>query len=912
MRSHLSIDPRPSRRAYQFAVAVLSFIMVWTISLVANAQDSADLDDENEAMDLGTVVVTGTRLPNAESTSPVQVIMRDDMERLGITTVEGLIRSLPQNFANHTQTSAIDNSSSVGTIGVATANLRGLGSDGTLVLINGRRTASSPAFKGSVTNLNSIPFAAIQRVEILADGAAAIYGGDAVSGVINFIMKRGYNTPESLDVRYETGANGGDGMVVTPAFGASWDSGSIGASIRYEKFDPVLASDTGFFTRDFTSRGGSDGRAETDSFFHPRQIMFPGFRAIGGIDRNRDASVPVTFDDIDIANLTPFESIQTHMANERAATTGFVAIDQDIGESIDGFAELNYARSESVAIIGPPFASFLTVPTSNAFNETGERLRINYLFDGEGAAGLLPDSTRESETTSYAVVLGLDAQLPIKNWVLKTFVKYAEEEHYARPFDEIDEDALDLALADSNPATAFNPFGDGSQQNPDIVGNLFIVPTDGSSAPTTELDDTRQFSLVLNGDLFEIPGGAISAVLGTDIRTDRKHLDGGAATSSLLPDLSRDVLAFFSEMSIPIVSEISGVPGVHSLALRVAARWEKYEIEGPFGGANTSEKRDFSETSPSIGFAWYPVRALKVRVNVGETFKVPTLSDLFRVQRISTSSRGLGFTMPTRLGRAGVTTDPVTGDPVVGMPYVSGGNPGLIPETSDTVAAGFDWQPEGALNGLRVSATYFKIETDNVISSLTLLLIRRPDLYLTLGGAVRDPEPDGRIVQYAGFPRNFSLEDSESYDLNATYDFESNVGSWQAGLSGTYTAENNFSFVQGDPDAVVATLFGPDRTRYRIWLGWTDHEFSATLIGNYSSRYFNTSSDVQERIDGYTTIDLTAQWASEGGWQLDAGVRNLFDHDFPFVDGEQPFDPRRVDIRGRTAYIQVSKAFDLF
>ena len=874
----------------------------------STASDTEAPSPDPELRPVEEIVVTGTRLRHSSPTSPVAVFTLADMERMGINSVEGFVRALPQNYAAHTQTSAIDNSSSVGTLGVATANLRGLGSDGTLVLINGRRTATTPTIQGSNINLNSIPFSAIERIEVLTDGAAAIYGGDAVAGVINFILKQGYDAEEKLAVRYTSGSHGGDSMMIAPTFGVGWGSGSLSGSLRIESTDPVVAADTGFTTLDYTSLGGSDQRTQPGPF-HPLVIRNAlTFEPLGGVDPSRDGSVPVTLADISMANLAPWDSAPEHLSDERESTTAFVSIEQSLSESVDSYLELNYASYESYAERGGIFARNALVPPSNAFNDTGIPLMAGYEFQTEWENGLIEPSTNQSATDSYGVVLGIIADLPFRDWQVDSFVKYAEEEAWIRAFDGPSATELAARLADSNPATALNLFGDGSQQTEAAVANLFEVSTHPFSLPTTDTNDTTQFSVSANGDLFSLSWGDIAGVLGYDYRKDSRTFSGYIATTLLETAPEREVNALYTEVMIPIVGDGNSIPGMHSLEFRAAARWEEYVINGPFGGVGSrNEEREFAEASPSIGIAWHVTPALKVRANVGDTFKAPRLDQLFGAPDANVTY--FSTIIPGILARAGVSTDPDTGAPFGVYPTNFGGNPDLMPEVSDTLTVGFDYSPEGILTGLRISATYSEIDTQQVVASTSSVLFDVPEEFVRVA-AGRDAS--GNIVQWNLFPVNFSLETARAADLDTSYEFDSDWGHVQLGFSGTYTYERSVTFLPGgEPVESQETFSGPDRLKYRAWCAWSDGPWAATLNMNYSSSYENNVSRVQDRVDSYTWFDLTGNYEFGDGWRLDGGIRNLTDADFPFVDQRQPFDPRRVDIMGRTGFLEVSKSLDL-
>ena len=696
---------------------------------VVNAQ--AEENSDEEADDVEEIVVTGSRLRNVNPTSPLTVITSEDIKKLGINSVEGIIRSLPQNFANQTPTSAIDNSGSVGSLGTATANLRGLGADATLILVNGRRTASSPAFNGSVVNLNTIPFSAIERVEVLTDGASAIYGSDAVAGVINFILRKGYDAEEKTAIRIEHGRNGGDSVSIEQTFGMSWESGSLSGNLRFEEKDAVLNEKTGFVTNDLRPLGGADGR--TTSYGIPGILSIPNpvfwwmSTPVGALDPSRDPIAPVTsIDEFSMDNVVPYDSVPKNASDERETISVFLNAEQELTDSISVYADMTYSKTDSVAELRVPVGRNLVVPTTNAFNSTGQDLNIGYAFDREVAAGILPRHTNETENEKIGLSVGFSADMPFSNWKMDGYINYSQEDSYTRSFDGLIDDEVALALADSNPNTALNLFGDGSQ-NPDTLANIFGASTHIYSRPDTQSNDTTQWQLTANGDLFELPAGPVSMVLGVDGRNDSQLIKGYVATTLYSANPERDVLSVLSEVNLPVIGEEQGVWGVHSFDVRVAARWEEYSIEGPFNGVNS--EKTFTNTSPTFGLSWFITPEFKLRGTVGESFTAPRLTQLFG-QPVEPY---FVHWISGRLAAGGVTHDPVTGAPIVEVPFQPTGNPDLDPETSDTTSFGFDWTPEGVLDGLKVQATYSKIETVDVIGSAMSLIFENPERYLELG-----------------------------------------------------------------------------------------------------------------------------------------------------------------------------------
>lgn len=902
--------------------------------VMIRAEDPAEAEQIKQK-DVEEVVITGSRLRNVSPTQPTTVITMDQIKAQGINSVEDIVRSLPQNYSDVTLTSALDNSSSVGTLGRAAANLRGLGTDGTLVLVNGRRVAGSTAFSGSTVNLNTIPFAAIERVEVVTDGASAIYGADAVAGVINFILRKGYDAEEVTSIRYEAARNGGDKMRFEQSFGFSWGSGNMAGSVSYEEIKPVTNKKTGWTTSDFRAQGGNDWRQQ-DRFswpgaingpiglvdynelypFYPPGLYFfegPG-PVLGGIDPNHDSTQPLTLDQIRMDYLEPYSPIDEHASDSRNALSVSFRVDQDITETVSGYMELNYGRNKSDAFRGA-LGETIEVPETNPFNGTGDSLVVQYVFDGESELGMLPYSTVATDSKNIGAVLGFDAELPFSNWKAEGYINHSIESSYTRAFDGLNDELLAAAVADTNPETAFNPFGNGSTQNSETISSLYLVANDEYAKPTITDGEATQVNLSANGALFALPGGDVSAVVGIDWRKESREYDGYQGTLLLTRNPERDTEAVFTEINIPVVGADNRLPLVESFEIRAAARWEEYSITGPFDGDDAPEREvTYSNTSPSYGFAWHLTPEFKIRANKGESFKVPRLDNLFT---FSVDPYIVGY-IASEIMAQGITTDPVSGFPIVERPFGSAGNPYVRPELSDNTSYGFDWTPSGVLEGLTFSVSYVEIETRDVIGSSFNLLFEDAYTYLTGDSPDRDPNT-GEITAYRSKPVNYAFEGVKAVDINVSYIFDNDWGSFEYGFAGTYTKEQYSQFLETTPREYRDNdLRGPDRVKFRQWLTWNNGDYGSTLTMNYSDSYdydpevpFGDPSRDRTSVEEYVTFDWTGHYKMANGLKFTSGIRNVLNESFPFIMNRTPFDPRRVDIKGRTMFLEVSKNFDL-
>jgi outer membrane receptor protein involved in Fe transport len=248
-----------------------------------------------------------------------------------------------------------------------------------------------------------------------------------------------------------------------------------------------------------------------------------------------------------------------------------------------------------------------------------------------------------------------------------------------------------------------------------------------------------------------------------------------------------------------------------------------------------------------------------------------------------------------------------------------GGNPDLGPETSDNLSVGFDWTPRsGRLKGLNLSLTYGKIDFSNRVASTQIEFILDQTTLFAMGiPIVRDPGTN-LITSLRLIPVNSSTRTSESIDLSASYDMEFGRSFLTLGITATEILKLEDQLTAISPiREIVGLQTGPAKLVWRSWVTWAMPTYAVNLYANHSSAYINTGTDavaVSDPVDSYLTFDLTGTVRLDArGWQFNAGVRNLFDADFPFFNGfNRPWDPRRVDTHGRTAYLEISKEFSLF
>lgn len=903
----------------------LRISVVWTTGMLTlisgGAAFSQNQGSDQESANVNNtaveeIIATGTRLRNVAPTGHVEVLTSEEIAKLGLSTAEEIVRSLPQNYSTVTSASTAGaGQGGPGTpsrsLGTASVGLRGLGSDATLVLVNGRRVASSPIFDGNgAVNLNGIPVSAIERVEVLFDGASAIYGSDALGGVINFILKKNWTGAET-SVRYLNGANGGDEQSISQTLGTSWTSGSVTFGIDHKRSDSVDAAKAGSISSDYTAFGGPDLGVD-----NPFRASGPNGNIVSANTFGQLGSLPQgttgnawTAADLSPANVPIFNRLARAGAGtaDSEETGVTLSLSQKLSERITGFLDVLYSQRDNEAFNAGSNFVFQFVPASNPFNQTGEDVFVGYQPPADSP---LAQFRQFSDQTDMNISVGADFEIA-NDWLVSTVGTFGESETVSKTIMANQfGSAFNDALFGIGPALNFFT----GEHDPGLDLTSLVGPDviDGQDNQVTKAE-TNSFEISANGSLFSIAGGDVAAVAGAQLRTE--NIDYGsdpfAQLVNRIPDgqakLERDVVALFLEGSVPLVGESNQVTGIKQLLLTVAGRWEDYEMTYIFDGEGTAPRKiSFDNFSPRLGLKWQIVDGFSVRASWSEGFRAPGLLELGQPFRLLSPS--IPINDPDAPGAT--PGNPVT----VFVPLGRGGNPQLEPETADTISIGFEWKPP-SVQGLTVKVNYTdldhkdKIETVDFEDARVLgRSLQYPDIY--------ERDENGNLVSVLSAPSNVAESRMNVWDFDVDYLFSSNVGDFDVGLAATYTSKAEEAIVAGDEFFTrVGTDLGPDRFVARIRGGWSRDNYGGNLIVNHSGQYYNTNNfsvlPALQKVDSYTTVDLTVFLNTNNGWKFKGGIRNLADESFPvFFSESSSYDPTRVDPRGRVTYVEVAKYFD--
>ncbi len=859
--------------------------------------------DETGAPPKDDIVVTGTRIRGAAPAGGnVVTIDRDDIDRSGYATTQQIVQSLPQNFGggpNEATSGFSTRNNATANFGLGSSvNLRGLGTTSTLTLVDGNRVALG-GVSGSFVDLSLIPSSAIERIEVLADGASALYGSDAVAGVVNVRLRNDFRGVEAR-ARYGA-ADGFDEWQASLLGGFDWHGGHLTLGYEAYRRSKLAASDRPYVTEDLRPFGGPDYRR---TFANPGTLIGGGI--MYGIPTGQDG-----------AGLAPedLRPGQPNLADSRAATdvlpdverhTIFGSMRQEIAPWLRFKAQGFFARRRSENRILPDNAGNVLVPATNPFYVdpigTGAPVVVNYDFTQD-----LGSQTARADVRAWTTIAGIEADLG--GWTGDVLATYAVQNERSRTDNVPNYFHLRQALADPDPATAFNLFGDGSYTNRttiDRVRGFFAV--EGQS---------RIWSAAakFEGPLFRLPGGSARLALGTEYRRenyDARSTNYGStaepvnAGSAGFP-LGRAITAGYAELRLPFASPDNGWAGIESLTVSLAGRVEHYSDFG-------------TTTNPKAGISWAPIGGLSFRGSYGRSFRAPSFVDI-------RTGRGTSQFVPFAL------SDPASPTGMTPVLVLFGANPDIGPEKARTWSLGVDVVPR-AVPGFKASLTYFDLTYRNRIANagaeFRSFLANR-----ALYGELIADDPGSATVERFYADENFinpfgiaagdvrAIVDARMRNLSTVrmraIDFDLGYGTnWgearvEAGVSGTYIATMKQRITANAPVIDVVSTFGnPVDLRLRGRLSAASGPWSGAAFINYTDHYRNLVVAPAERVSSWTTLDMSVTRRFEGlpSASLSLSVTNLFDREPPYVNNPtlfsaSGFDPDNASAMGRLVALQL-------
>lgn len=769
----------------------------------------------------------------------------------------------------------------------AGVNLRGLGVGATLVLVDGRRQPMSGATSDFV-DVSNIPAAAVDHIEILPQGASAIYGSDAIAGVVNIILKDHFDGAQT-QLHYGGTAGGLDNIVVSQLLGTHWTSGNVMLVYQYSDTTELPASARGYASyANKAPYGGSDYRS---IYTDPANIVSSAtLLPISG-----SAGGPISYEN-QLTDLALFPQETQHSVYAKAK--------QEVG-IVELFADGRFTQ-RSTYRPALPLSNTWALGPENPFNpDPGAYTLVDYSF-----GKVFGPSTFSDETQNYVGTVGGRIQLG-KDWQATLSETYGRERLYSNEYNIPNLGALDAALSSSNAATAFNPFGTMSQA---LLSSLWIdVPTHATSGIETT-------SLIADGPLLDLPTGEVKLAAGLERREESlSHSEGTQGATDALPvygAYSRHVESAFTEIEVPLIGpdDPSNKHAVPRLELTLAGRYDHYS---DFGGT----------TNPEFSIKWMPIDSLKLRASWGRSFRAPKLDDLYDS---SNNASGLAL-LPDPLSSTGHAL----------VLALQGDNPNLRPETAKSWSAGFDVVPELDPE-FNFSLTYYSIDysgqiltpgggdpsailtdgnewaavvTRNPTAAQIAAICNRPD-YLGSVAACLASSPaaivDTRVA-------NLATTQTSGLDLNVRQKLSTDIGHFDFGLMGSYVFHFDQAVSSTSPSVdILNTFTNPLKFRLRTTAAWDEYlpeesGFGATLALNFTNAYKNPGSPLAPDINSLTTVDLQLRYhtAENSGWLggMDFALNavNVFNRSPPFADSLYGYDQSNVQPLGRVLGLTVTK-----
>ena len=846
------------------------------------------------------VEVTGSSIKRlaSETALPITSIKADDFAKQGLTTAQEVLSTISMNQSTQSSSQSVGS----GTGGQSQADLRGIGGDKTLVLLNGRRIASHP-FNGSSVDLNIIPISALERVEVLRDGASAIYGTDAIGGVINFITKRSVKGGSVTVEHYEPQKSGGGDesrINLSAGYGdLNKDGFNVFGVVDVHRQAALNASDRSFSASGYIPSKGVDNLSSTPfpaNFFDTGNGVSgnPAFASgcVGpNLYKNTSGKSTCAMD------VTPY--LQTIPKTQQESFLGKASfkLNQDHLATI----EYLHARSTNEARISPP-------PMSNI----GALMPSNSPYYPGGSAGVpavpglsgspldiswrpVASGQRSGFDTSTSDRLVLAAEGVIGSWDYNAGLSHSISKATSAFTGGY---LADQRIIDGIGSGLLNPFGEQSAAGQAYLNDSLLKGEYLSAKMTSTAIDAK-----ISRELFNLPAGAVGFAVGTEFRRDKAEYSvdrtlAGQASSSGYAEAqdqsgSRTISAIFSELSIPVVKD---------LELSLAARYDHYnDVGGSF--------------NPKVGVRWQPTSEVLLRSSYNTGFRAPTLYDLHGPQTKTFTANKYD---DPRLCPGGTAAPGANGNVACGaQQYIrSGGNPDVGPEKSKTFSDGIVIEP---VKSLTVSLDYFQIKLRDKIGTVAEQTLfdnydKYKDNFIYSNGGTR-------LDYVVATLDNLGEMHTSGIDLGLNWKLpRSQYGNFTFNFDGTWVKKYEYQNDRGGEFVQNVGVYGDNapvfRWRHNASLQWNLDKWNATLSNKYMSGYRDQNyvdAQFEQNVKAYSVWSLSGAYSGFKNTELTVGVKNLLNEDPPFSNQigtfQSGYDPRFADPLGRTFYVRATYKF---
>ncbi len=863
------------------------------------------------------IEVTGSNIKrvDAETPSVVQVLTKEDIQKSGASTVAELLRTVPAMGGGDLQDY---NGGSGFSRSTQSASLRGLGSIGTLILLNGRRVAPAAnadpnTGQGQAYNLNTIPLSAIERIEILKDGASAIYGSDAIAGVINFILRKDYqgaeirvaggSTLENSFRNYTVNATAGFGDLAKNRY-------NVLVSGEYFYRDAVGFNSPNALENDdyrrLASRNALTSTLSVIPNYYRERTLGNGVFNVGlATDPRCPAALTVSATTGCRANAFDYIQIQSRAKRGGFLTKGTI----DFTPTLQGTAELSFTRAINNFVDSPPtldgtgvgsiwfnragqrFGFLMTLPVGHPDNPYAFPVGLRYRFADLGS------TYTETINDASRALFGLTGTWA--GWDFESAFLFSKTKRKETANGRLYYPALLSAV--NNRTYRF-----GGTNSPALIAalNPYRVGTGETEITSLDIKGSRE--------LFSLPGGMASVATGFEIRresfditTDAEQVAGNfVGIASTTVGASRNVRSFFAELSAPILKNVE---------TQLAVRHDNYSDYG-------------NSTTPKVGIKWNALGSLAFRANYGEAFRTPSLTQTSnsRVQSFSTVNDPVRCPNGTTPLTGGDTTD-CTGRTVASIFLPS---TGLEPERSKSFSYGFIFSPSGSTS---LQADMWEIRRRNQIDRFSAQqVINNEFVPGYVGGQVaRNTNPASFLTTVAGVPipgtgpvetttrRFLNLGETrvKGVDLDVRHRFALGGGRVTLNALATWTirydyqlekggafingAGNFYLFetpkLRGTATAAYAKGDWSSFARYNYTGGW-DYNDPTVASGCYLSSTSLTLAYIGRcQVRAWTTIDVGTSYSGIKNTTIALVIRNV-------ENRKAPYDPNQTTLGFNPSY----------
>ncbi|WP_338844919.1 TonB-dependent receptor [Massilia sp. W12] len=907
------------------------------LGLFAYSVQAQDAKPEEKAQ---RVVITGTAIPRTQTEQlPVTVIKREDIDRTGATTAQDLVAMIPSNFGGTVV------ASNVGVTGNAsTANLRQLGPKYTLVLLNGRRVANY-AFGNSPVDLNSIPISAIERVEVLRDGASSLYGADAIAGVINFILRKDFRGMEASVYATNVSQSGG-GNTRSINFSGGWgdlntDKFNFFLSANREENEKLRARD-----RSFANTAKRDDLGINNS---SARNGIPNLTFKDTLGNQYTSINPYRHKNCDFPEMALVVRNATECGTDYVKYIDIVpAVDHDnlvgrlvhrLSENHELYAEGAITRDYLISAYSPaPFTNpFAGYPQSGRFYPSKVTLPKGMTLK---AGHKMPDGTvlasdtvlnADMDVTPSGAIAGRWRTVPgggrhdetvtvNQRWLLGAKGEFAGWDYdtgltFSRNEGTVSFGPGQYSYAKLTPLLESGEINIFGAQDAKSMAALESARLYGDQRKA--VSESKEFDLRISRELAKLSNGG-SVALATGVSYRREDLEqislpvlasgdpvGGDGP---VPGVtgSRNVLGLFGELSWQVYKD---------LEIQAAARYDR--LNNNFGVS-------FSKVSPKLSLRFTPSKEIMVRASYGQGYRAPTLYENLR-PFTSGGATGGSFSDPLRCpnGRPISNTSTPVGviqdECEIQLTTATVGDMNLQPEKSKQYTLGFVFQPTSTLSG---SLDFWKVDiSDAIIQKSEIQVMSDPVAnqkyfyrydpnYTAADGSkpfkngwVDDGKQTGAMsgstnvnfpLAYVFLPyENTASIFASGIDINLNYKHKTaSMGNWSVNLDGTYYTRHGYQYpgLASVSDNGAYKDFGSvPRWRHGLTMAWDMKPWSASITHNYTSSYkdFTDPASIgadypaERTVGAYSTFDTQVSWNGVKNLDITFGIRNIFDQDPP-------------------------------